>query len=101
LSLYQIAQVINRVGGYDPTLLRGCPRMEAGPVPPRAGNVSMDSTKLAESLGYEPFDPWPLDEEFVPTHCEWHFERNGERGSAGLLADVLYRNPRKANRIAV
>ena len=26
LSLYQIAQIINRVGGYDPTLLMGCPR---------------------------------------------------------------------------
>ena len=25
LSLYQIAQVINRVGGYDPALLHGCP----------------------------------------------------------------------------
>ncbi len=36
LSLYQIAQVINRVGGYDAKLLMGCRRIEAGPVPPRA-----------------------------------------------------------------
>jgi dTDP-4-dehydrorhamnose reductase len=93
LSLYQIAQVINRVGGYDPDLLRGCPRIEAGPIPPRAGNVSLDSSKLARSLGYDPFDPWPLDEEFVPTHREWHYEQNGERGSPGLLAEALYRNP--------
>src|SRR5262249_9728573 len=37
LSLYQIAQIVNRVGGYDPELLKGCPRAAAGPVPPRAG----------------------------------------------------------------
>ncbi len=36
LSLFQIAQIINRVGGYDPSLLIGCPRKMAGPIPPRA-----------------------------------------------------------------
>ena len=35
LSLYQIAQIVNLVGGYDPRLLMGCPRREAGPIPPR------------------------------------------------------------------
>ncbi|MEX0978146.1 MAG: sugar nucleotide-binding protein, partial [Pirellulales bacterium] len=44
LSLHQIAQIINKVGGYDPRHLIGCPRMAAGPVPPRAGDVSMDSS---------------------------------------------------------
>jgi dTDP-4-dehydrorhamnose reductase len=96
LSLYQIAQVINRIGGYDPDLLRGCPRIEAGPIPPRAGDVSMDSSRLARALGFDPFDPWPLDDVWTPTHLEWHYERNGERGSPGLLAEVLYRNPQKA-----
>jgi dTDP-4-dehydrorhamnose reductase len=93
LSLFKIAQIINRVGGYDPNLLMGCPRKMAGPVPPRAGDVSLDSSKLAAALGYEPFDPWPFAPEFVPSHPEWHFERNGFRGSKGLLAEVLYRNP--------
>ncbi|QEG34536.1 dTDP-4-dehydrorhamnose reductase [Bythopirellula goksoeyrii] len=97
LSLYQIAQVINRVGGYDPALLHGCPRIEAGPIPPRAGNVTMDSSQLATALGYEPFDPWPLDEEMVPTDDLWHFERTGFQGSPELLAEVLYRNPRRVN----
>jgi dTDP-4-dehydrorhamnose reductase len=97
LSLYQIAQVINRVGGYDPELLRGCPRIEAGPIPPRAGNVSLDSSKLAAALGYDPFDPWPLEEHFMPTHRQWHYDRNGERGSPKLLAEVLYRNPAKSS----
>lgn len=92
LSLYQIAQIVNRVGGYDPALLHGCPRIDAGPIPPRAGDVTMDSTKLARALGYDPFDPWPLDDDHVPTHRQWHFE--GERGSPGLLKEVLYRNPR-------
>ena len=62
LSLYQIAQIINRVGGYDPELLHGIPRREAGPIPPRAGNVCMDTGKLIAALGYNPFDPWPLDD---------------------------------------
>ena len=43
LSLNEIAQIVNRVGGYDPNLLRGCYRIEAGPIPPRAGNVAMQS----------------------------------------------------------
>jgi dTDP-4-dehydrorhamnose reductase len=97
LSLYQIAQVINRVGGYDPHLLMGCPRIEAGPIPPRAGDVSMNSSKLAQDLGYQPFDPWPLEEDWVPTHDKWHYERNGFRGSPELLAEVLYRNPRRVS----
>lgn len=91
LSLYQIAQIVNRVGGYDPELLMGCPRVEAGPMPPRAGNVTMDSSALAAALDYQPFDPWPLDDAHVPAHPRWHFE--GERGSPELLGQVLYRNP--------
>lgn len=91
LSLYQIAQVVNRVGGYDPDLLMGCPRIEAGPMPPRAGNVTMNSDSLAGALGRDPFDPWPLDEAHVPTEERWHYE--GERGSPELLEKVLYRNP--------
>jgi dTDP-4-dehydrorhamnose reductase len=96
LSLFQIAQIVNRVGGYDPELLHGCPRIEAGPIPPRAGDVSMDSTKLARALGYDPFDPWPLDDDHVPTHRQWHYE--GERGSPQLLKEVLYHNPRLVRR---
>ncbi|HEV2969785.1 MAG TPA: sugar nucleotide-binding protein [Pirellulales bacterium] len=97
LSLFQIAQIINRVGGYDPDLLIGCPRIQAGPIPPRAGNVSLDSSKLAAALGYDPLDPWPLDERWVPTGPMWHRERPAdERGSADLLAQVLYRNPRRS-----
>jgi dTDP-4-dehydrorhamnose reductase len=95
LSLYEIAQVVNRVGGYDPDLLMGCPRIEAGPIPPRAGNVTMNSAALAEALGHDLLDPWPHDSAFVPTHCDWHRERSGFAGSRELLASVLYRNPRR------
>ncbi len=95
-TLYEIAQTINRVGGYDPKLLHGCPRIEAGPVPPRAGDVTLDSRKLAAALGFEPFDPWPLEPRFVPTTRDWHFDRPaGEGGSPGLLAAALYRNGRR------
>ncbi len=94
LSLYEIAQVINRVGGYDPGLLIGCYRHEVGPIPPRAGDVTMDSRKLLAALGYDPFDPWPLDDRWVPTHRDWHRERPpGEHGSPELLTEILYRNP--------
>ncbi len=95
LSLYEIAQIVNRIGGYDPELLHGCPRIEAGPLPPRAGDVTMDSGKLAGALGYDPFVPWPLPDDFVPTHRDWHFERSGVRGSPELLSEVLYRRPQR------
>jgi dTDP-4-dehydrorhamnose reductase len=96
LSLFQIAQVINRVGGYDPGLLHGCPRKAAGPIPPRAGNVAMDSGKLAAALGYDALDPWPVEDRWVPTDPDWHRCRPpGESGSPALLAEVLSRNPRR------
>jgi dTDP-4-dehydrorhamnose reductase len=101
LSLFEIAQIVNRVGGYDPDLLMGCLRTEAGPIPPRAGDVTMDSSKLARDLGHPPFDPWPLADDHVPTHREWHYERPAdEPGSPQLLAEVLYRNPRRHKRTA-
>jgi dTDP-4-dehydrorhamnose reductase len=91
ITLYQIAQVINRVGGYDPALLKGCPRKEAGPLPPRAGNVSMSNAKLVQLLAGNPVRQWPFDSDFFPTDRQWHF--NGDelpRGSLQLLMDRLY-----------
>jgi dTDP-4-dehydrorhamnose reductase len=97
LSLYEIAQVINRVGGYGADHLVGCPRAEAGPMPPRAGNVSMNSSKLAAALGFAPLDPWPYDDRYVPTHSDWHRERTADvPGSHELLSRILYRNPLRA-----
>lgn len=94
LSLFQIAQIVNRVGGYDPNLLIGCPRIEAGPMPPRAGNVTMDSGKLRKALGRQPFADWPLLEKHLPDSPDWHFSRGGElAGSANLLAANLYNRP--------
>jgi dTDP-4-dehydrorhamnose reductase len=91
VALYQIAQIVNRVGGYDPALLIGCPRALAGPVPPRAGNVSMDSGKLIRLLGVNPFRPWPADDWFVPTDRLWHFHRpTGEEGSPRRICETLY-----------
>ncbi len=94
LTLYQIAQVINRVGGYGPNLLKGCPRIEAGPMPPRAGDVSMSSAKLISELGFEPFRPWPMGEDIVPTDRRWHTERPAdEPRSLHEIARRLYRYP--------
>ena len=95
VTLYQIGQIVNRVGGYDPALLRGCPRRDAGPLPPRAGNVTMNSTKLIVALGGNPFRAWPLGDDLWPDgDRHWHFARpHGEGGSPALLASRLYRYP--------
>ncbi len=91
ISLYQIAQVVNRVGGYGPDLLIGCPRFMAGPVPPRAGNVSMCSDKLIQLFGTNPFRPWPADQRLVPSDRLWHFHRPaGEDGSPECIREKLY-----------
>jgi dTDP-4-dehydrorhamnose reductase len=91
VSLYQIAQVVNRVGGYDPALLRGCPRLEAGPIPPRAGNVSLCSDRLVAALGYQPFRPWPADPRLLPTDRSWHRRRlPDEPGSFECIVAHLY-----------
>ena len=93
LSLFEIAQIVNYVGGYDPKLLLGCPRIEAGPMPPRAGNVTLDSSKLSEVLGQEPFDPWPIDTQLVPVDRDWHHDRKGAfSGSPEQIHQLLYRN---------
>ncbi len=98
LSLYEIAQIVNRVGGYNPDNLKGCPRIDAGPMPPRAGNVSLNSQKLITRLGFEPFDPWPALPIFVPTDQEWHKRiDNTVKGSPELLESVLYNNPNEEN----
>jgi dTDP-4-dehydrorhamnose reductase len=94
VTLYQIAQIVNRVGGYDPHLLKGCPRLAAGPIPPRAGNVSMCSAKLHALLGRDPFQPWPVGDDLFPTDRLWHFSRPvGEPGSMRRIAERLYRYP--------
>jgi dTDP-4-dehydrorhamnose reductase len=64
--------------------------MAAGPIPPRAGDVTLDSSKLADSLGCEPFDPWPLDEALVPTDRDWHRRRRtDDPGSPEYLHRTL------------
>lgn len=78
LSLFQIAQVVNRIGHYPPHLLKGCPRMEAGPIPPRAGNVSMNISKITNIIPSGYLRPWPLFEACMPSSREWHYERKVE-----------------------
>ncbi len=93
VTLYQIGQIVNRVGGYPAGLLKGCPRRDAGPMPPRAGNVSMNGEKLQAALGGEPFRPWPVGDELFPGERLWHFDRSGGEGSRALLEARLYRYP--------
>lgn len=93
LTLNQIGQVVNRAGGYEASLLRGCLRHEAGPIPPRAGDVSMNSTKLISLLGGNPFHAWPLGDDLTPDGTrDWHGRREGGwPGSRAMLQSRLYR----------
>lgn len=75
LSLYQIGQIVNKVGGYTPELLKGCMRKEAGHMPPRAGNVTMSNQKLIQALGVDLFRKWPYLEDHVPDGRDWHYDR--------------------------
>jgi len=91
-TLFEIAQVINRVAGYPPELLHGCYRAEAGPMPPRAGNVSMSSAKLIRLLRENPFLPWPHGQNLYPADRRWHFDRpDGEVRSVEEMHRRLYR----------
>ena len=101
LSLYQIAQIVNLVGGYDPDLLHGCYRIQAGPIPPRAGNVTMNSKMLENAVQRPPFIAWPADKSLVPDCRNWHYseklrEQQGDiPTSSGLdkIVDQLYFRP--------
>ena len=75
----------------------GCPRIEAGPIPPRAGDVTMNSTALADvgCLATSRSTPGRTIPPSSRPHRDWHHDRNGEPGSRELLARVLYRNPRR------
>ena len=90
LSLYEIAQIVNAVGGYDPDLLQGCYRMEAGPVPPRAGNVTMISDKLARVIQRSPFVSWPRDPRLSPSSRKWHYDRGNFESAPGMIERFLY-----------
>ena len=94
LTLFEIAQIVNRVGGYDPRLLKGCYRVQAGPIPPRAGDVTMNSSKLRAALGFESLRQWPLLDDQVPMHRNWHFERDlAGQDNPQRLVSTLYRRP--------
>jgi dTDP-4-dehydrorhamnose reductase len=92
VTLYQIGQIVNRVGGYDPDLLKGCPRRDAGPMPPRAGDVTMNSDKLLAAMGCQPFQAWPFGDELLPDARDWHRKRaENEGGSFARIEERLYR----------
>ncbi len=96
VTLYQIGQIVNRVGGYPADLLKGCPRKDAGPMPPRAGDVTMNSDKLVRTMGAHPFQPWPLGDELLPDDRDWHRRREAdEEGSFQHIVERLYRSRAK------
>jgi dTDP-4-dehydrorhamnose reductase len=102
ITLFHIGQIVNRVGGYDPRLLKGCPRKLAGPIPPRAGNVSMCSDKLLSLFDEPPFQSWPVGAELYPTDSLWHFARPDlEPASPQGIANRLYHYRAGADRVGL
>ena len=89
LSLYRIAQAVNKLGNYPAELLMGCPRVEAGPIPPRAGDVSMDTSKVTALLPPGTLRPWPELDEHLPTDDDWH-ARRGEPHPEDSIPRHLY-----------
>ena len=95
VSLYQMAQIINRTGGFSPDLLFGLMKDESCPVPPRVSNCGLDSSKMERLLGYPPFDPWPYDPQYMPDDRQWHYRRRpDEPGSVPWMNRILAFNPR-------
>ena len=94
LSLYPNRADHQPRGRIRSGLSDGHAARQAGPIPPRAGNVCMDCGKLIAALGYDPFDPWPYCDALVPTHADWHRERPpDEPRSPKQLHRVLANNP--------
>jgi len=90
VSLYEIGQIINVVGGFSPELLQGCNRLEAGPLPPRVGNLAIDCRKLWSLLPREMIRPWPEMESLVPDSRDWHKKVDRSRfGSAEWIDKLL------------
>ena len=98
LSLYEIAQIINRVGGYDPDCLMGIPRRQAGP-DSAAGRQRVHGLQQAHRAPWAATrsTPGPTAMSLVPTHADWHRERpRGEPRSPEQLHRVLATNPKIA-----
>lgn len=94
VSLYQMAQIVNVAGGFQPELLYGLLIEESCPVPPRVRNCSLDSGKLTEVLGYAPFTPWPGLPQLVPTDRMWHLRREpNSQGSTPYMNRTLGCSP--------
>ena len=75
MTLYQIAQIVNRVGGYDPHLLKGCPRIEAGPMPPRAGQREHEQRQADAAAGRRPVPALAAGSRAFSIDRRWHFDR--------------------------
>ncbi len=89
LSLYEIGQIVNKVGDYPPALLKGCWRRQAAPLPPRVGDVSMDMGKLYGLLPPGTIRAWPLAVDFRPTDRDWHLRRD-QPVAEGAIGAELY-----------
>lgn len=90
MSLYEVGQVINAVGGFAPELLQGCFRVEAGPFPPRVGHLGMNCEKIHAQLPPGTLRPWPLQDELCPTDRDWHREVDRSLwGGGNKIHDLL------------
>jgi len=93
VSLYNVGQIVNAVGGYPPELLIGCPRIEAGPLPPRVGDISTNSQKIYDLLPPGMIRPWPARDDLMPTGYDWHksFGRGSQNAAEMGSDEAIYK----------
>ncbi len=95
LSLYQIAQIINRVGGYDPRLLHRHSAARGGP-DSASGRQRGDGLRQARSrAGLQSLRSLAAGRALVPTDRDWHYRSPAadDGGSAERLYRALCINP--------
>ena len=93
VTLYNAGQLVNAVGGYPAELLQGTPRINAGPMPPRVGDLTIDSSKLYKLLPKGFIRPWPAFDWLMPTGPDWHktFGRNEPDKSKMGSEEAIYK----------
>lgn len=93
VSLYNVGQIVNAVGGFPQELLIGTPRADAGPLPPRVGDISTNSEKIYKLLPKGMIRPWPSDDSLMPTNFDWHktFGRNEQDKQKIGSEEAIYR----------
>jgi hypothetical protein len=93
VTLFEMASAVHSFGGYEADLLKGCLRNEAGPIPPRAGDVSLNTEKLKSHFSAWNPRPWPCP--FSQSESERGDKKNDEGSDGRKNENGMDREPIK------